>query len=132
MNIIKKTKKNEPLISKKDFSCALRLFITLILFPEQDKENKIKSNRNNVLDYLKSSDLWKKDIYDNEDFNKTLKELKLINAQINQIIQLYEVLGKDIEDNFIDDIKEEIGEKPKNTEDNNPLNNNRDNDNDNN
>ena len=123
------------LISKKDFSCALRLFITLILLPEEDKEKKIKSNRNNVVNYLKSSDLWKEDIYNSEDFNKTLNELKLINAQINQIIQLYEILGKDIEDNFIDDIKEEIGEKPpakkddvakKNTEDNNPSNNNSD------
>ena len=110
----------EHLISKKDFASAIRLFITLVLLPEEDKENKIKSNHNNIVNYLKSSDLWKKDIYDNEDFNKNLNELKLINAQINQITSLYEALGKDIEDNFCDDVKEQI-EKEKSKTNDNPI-----------
>ena len=85
------------LISKKDFAYAIRLFTTLILFLEEDKENKIKYNRNNLVNYLRSSDLWKSDIYDNEDFNKNLNELKSITTvQINQIVDLYDVLGRDI------------------------------------
>ena len=82
-NYYQKEKKNY--ISKKDFAYSIRLFTTLILLPEEDKENKIKSNRNNVVNYLRSSDLWKSDIYDNEDFNKNLNELKSINTQINQL-----------------------------------------------
>ena len=102
--------KNEKshLINKKDFATAIRLFTTLVLFLEGDKENKIKSNRNNVVNYLRASDLWSNDIYDHENFNGNLNELKLINAQISQIISLYEALGKDIEDNFFNDVKGEI------------------------
>ena len=115
IDIINNYYKKEHLITKKDFAYAIRLFMTLVLLPEEDKENKIKSNHNNIVNYLKSSDLWKKDIYDNEDFNKNLDELKSINAHINQIISLYEVLGNDIEDNFCDDVKEQINkEKSKN------------------
>jgi len=33
-------KKNDPLISKKDFSIAIRLFTSLVLFQEKDKEKK--------------------------------------------------------------------------------------------
>ena len=40
----------EHFISKKDFSQAIRLFITLVLFLEKDKEKKIKSNRLNLVD----------------------------------------------------------------------------------
>ena len=105
-NYYQKEKKNY--ISKKDFAYAIRLFTTLILLPEEDKENKIKSNRNNLVNYLRSSDLWKSDIYDNDDFNKNLNELKSINAQINQIVDLYYDLGKDIEDDYFDDVKEQI------------------------
>ena len=37
---------------------AIKLFIALVLFREKDKENKIKSNRKNLIDYLKTPDLW--------------------------------------------------------------------------
>ena len=71
------------------------------------------------MNYLKESDFWKKTIYVNENFNSNLNELTLINAQINQIIFLYDVLGRDIEDNFLDDVKEQINlEKSKNNENN--------------
>ena len=113
--IINEYFQKEHLINKKDFACAIRLFMTFILFLEEDKENKIKMNHNNVINYLKSSDLWKNNIYDNENFDENLNELKLINAQISQIIYLYEFLGRDIEDNFCDDVKEQIEyEKSKN------------------
>ena len=97
-------------IKKGDFATAIRLFTTLVLFLErnkEDKEKKIKNNRNNLVNYLKSSDLWSRDITD-PDFNKDLNELKDINAKISQIIPLYEALGKDIKDSDYDDVKEQI------------------------
>jgi len=102
-------------ISQKNFACAIRLFTTLVLFLEEDKENKIKSNRNNLVNYLKAPDLWNKDIYENDDFNKNLNELKLFNAQINQILSLYETLGKDIEPNFVNDVLDQIEKENKPT-----------------
>ena len=84
--IIKNYYKEGHLITKKDFASAIRLFITLVLYLEEDKDNKIQSNCNNIVNYLKSSDLWNKDIYSNDDFNKNLNELKSFNIQINQII----------------------------------------------
>ena len=92
-------------INKEEFAHAIRLFMTLVLFLEDDKENKIKSNRNNIINYLKAPDLWNKEIDDKQTFYSNLNELKSINAQINQIIPLYELLGKDIEDNFFDEVK---------------------------
>ena len=92
--------------------------MTLVLFLEDDKENKIKSNRNNLINYLKAPDLWNKDIDDMQTFYLNLNELKSINAQINQIISLYEFLGKDIEDNFFDEVKKMLrdGEENPQTE----------------
>ena len=104
--LIKNYYQKKHLINKKDLACAIRLFTTLVLFLEEDKENKIHSNSNNVINYLNSSDLWSNDIYNNDDFNKNLSELKLIKVKINQIISLYEILG-----NRIDDPKEEEDEE---------------------
>ena len=116
--VIKDYYKNEHLITKKDFSCAIRLFTTLVLFFEEDKENKIKLNKYNLVKFLNASDLWNSDIYNNNEFNKNLNELKLINAQINQIISLYETLGKDIEPNFVEDVLKEIKKHKKAIEEN--------------
>ena len=111
---IKEYYQKKYLISKKDFACAIRLFTTLVLFLEEDKENKIKWNCINVVNFLNASDLWNSDIYDNKDFNKNLNELKcLLNAQISQIISLYETLGKDFEPNFIEDVIKEIEKEEK-------------------
>ena len=100
--------KGEHIIKKVDFAYAIRLFISLVLFQEEDKDkdNKIKYNRNNIVNYLKSLDFWKSDF--NEKFLKNLNELKLMNFQVNQIISLYEILGKDIENNYFDDVKQKI------------------------
>ena len=98
----------EHIISKKDLACAIRLFTSLVLFSEEDKNKRIKSNRNNVINYLRAPDLWSRDIYENEDFNKSLNELKSFNVQINQIIDLYEYLGKDIENNFNEKVEKQI------------------------
>ena len=111
IKIINNYFKENHLISKGDFDYAIRLFIILVLFHEEDKENKIKRNRNNVINYLKSPDLWKIELYDNEKFNENLKELKLMNIQINQVIPLYKILVKDIYDNFFDDVIRRIEEE---------------------
>ena len=100
-------KKKDP-ISKKDIAYAIRIFATLVLSQEKDKKNKIQSNHNNLVNYLKVSELWTKDIYDNPDFNIKLNELKLWNVQINQTIPLYEYLGKDIENEFFEEVKKRI------------------------
>ena len=67
----------------------------------------MKNNSNNIINYLKPQDLWSKDVY-NQNFNKNLNELKIINIPVKHIIALYEYLGKDIEDDYFDDIKKEI------------------------
>ena len=99
--------KKDHTIKKKDLAYAIRIFITLVLIPEEDKENKIKKNKNNIVKYLRSPDLWNQDIH-SIDFNKNLNEIKELNIQINQITSFYEVLGRDIEDTIYDDVKDEI------------------------
>ena len=90
--------KKQSLISKEDFSSAIRLFISLILFREEDKENKIKHNCKNIVNYLRAKDFWDKNVYNNDKFNEYLNELKLINIQINEILYLVEIKEEDISD----------------------------------
>ena len=104
-------KEKKHIISKKDLAYAIRLFITIVLIHEDDKEKKIKLNENNVINYLKSEDLWKSGIYNSDKFNNNLDEFKLMNIHINQIIPLYDALGKDLENNFFDDVKRQIKEE---------------------
>ena len=82
----------QNLINPEDLEIAIKLFITLVLFREKDKENKIKFNRKNIVDYLKQSDFWNDEIYSNEKFNENLEELKLYNIKINNIMMLYDFL----------------------------------------
>ena len=104
-------KKKDIIIGKEELENAIRLFITLVLFREKDKENKIKLNRKNLIDYLKSPDLWDIKVYKNENFHPNLNELKLIKIQINQTILLFNYLtgGKEIDEFKImeENIKEE-------------------------
>jgi len=104
-------KKKDIIIGKEELENAIRLMITLVLFREKDKENKIKLNRKNLIDYLKSPDLWDIKVYKNENFNSNLNELKLIKMQINQTILLFNYLieGKEIDEFKImeENIKEE-------------------------
>ena len=107
-------------INKKDLAQAIRIFITLVLFREDDKEkeNKIQKNNNNIMNYLRAQDLWNYNIDNNEKFTKDFDVLKSMNIKIKQIIYLYEFLGKDIDDNFFDDVekKEEEEEQGENNE----------------
>jgi hypothetical protein len=106
-DLINKYYKSEQLINKKDFAYAIRLFITLVLIREDEddkiKIKKIKNNNNNIMKYLKSPDFWKKGIYNDDNFSKNINELKSMNFKVNQIVYLYETLGKDIEKNFFED-----------------------------
>ena len=113
---IKNLNSKKNIIDIKSIAHAIRLFITLVLFLEEDKEKKIKSNLNNVINYLNAPDLWDKNIYDNPDFIINLNQLKLINAHINQIIDLYDKLGKDIEDDFCNDVIKQIENEKSNTQ----------------
>ena len=84
--------KKKSIINKKDLENAIRIFISLVLFRERDKENKIKLNHKNLIDYLKSPDLWDNKKYIEQEFNKSLDELKLCNIKINQTLWLYNYL----------------------------------------
>ena len=68
-----------------------------MLLEEDDKENKIKNNCNNIINYLKSEELWNREVYCHKDFNKNINELKSANIQIKQIVFLYEFLEEDEE-----------------------------------
>jgi hypothetical protein len=70
----------------------------LVLFREEDKVNKIKNNRKNIIDYLKGQDLWDKKIYNDEMFDENLNEIKKINIQINQILNIVEIKEEDFSD----------------------------------
>ena len=47
-------------------------------------------------------------VFNNAEFDKNLKELKCFNIPINQIISIYEILGKDFNDNYFTDVKEKL------------------------
>jgi len=106
-------------ITKKDLAYSLRLFMTLVLFLESDKEKKIKLNKNNILHYIiRPPDLWKKKISNDEKYLKDLNELKSMKITINNIIYLYEALGKDIPDDFFNDVESKIEEDEEQKESN--------------
>ena len=52
-------------IKKDDLAYALRKFITLVLFRENDKDDKIKTDKKNIIEYLKNNNLWKSSLYNN-------------------------------------------------------------------
>ena len=134
--------KEQNLITKNIFKSAIRAFIVLFLNLENDKENNIKGNQNNIINYFDIPDIWDKATYTNRDFSKELNNLKKINIQINQILSLYDYLGEDINDEYFEEVKksikkeeeikktEEKEDQPKKEE--NPADNNDDNDDDSN
>ena len=98
-----------------DLTIAIRLFIELILFLEDNKEN-IKLNKNNIFNYLNSSAYWDINLYNNNEFENNLNELKSMDLKINQIIYLYEYLIENDDEYLFDDVKQIIyGEIRKNS-----------------
>ena len=98
----------QNIINRENLENAIRQFITLVLFREKDKENKIKLNRKNIFDYLNQSDLWNNEIFLNEKFYENLEELKLCHIKINKIMLLYDFLVEKVQKIIKD--KEEKGE----------------------
>ena len=105
IKIIDKYYENHYGITKEDFAYAIRHFITLILFREDDIENILQNNYNNIINYLQSPDYWKTEVYENKNFIENLKELKQMNIPINQVFSLYEFLGGDIDKYFFNDVE---------------------------
>ena len=107
----------ESLISRDNFESAIRLFMTLVLFREEDKDKKIKTNQKNIVNYLKALDLWDKNIYNDKKFSENINELKNINIQINHFLSLIDIQEEDI--SFVkeaSDIGSESLEKGKESE----------------
>ena len=122
--------KKDLIITKNLLATALRLFISIILYREKDKENKIKNNNKNIIDYLKEKDLWKnKDIKD-DIFNKNLIQIKSLNIKIKEILWLYFYLTDNKDEDFEKDIKifikilsENNNRPPEESDDNPQINN---------
>ena len=101
-------------IKKKDLASAIRIFITLVLFTEEekDKDNKIKSNKKNIIDYLKNKDLWESSLYNNsERFEENLSQLKGLNIKIKEILFFYYYLVDNKDEGFEDEIVNHINKR---------------------
>ena len=100
--------KQDHFIKKENLSKAIRLFVTLYLYKE-DKERKVKTNRNNIMSYLSViPDLWEKNIFENAKFKEDSVKLNDLGIQINQMMYGYEKLGGDLKNDFFNDVIEAI------------------------
>ena len=84
--------------------------MSLVLFREEDKENKIKANKKNLINYLNVEDFWQIKIFSDNKFNYELSELKQFNLQTYQIVWLYDYLVEEEKEDFNDDEEEEHDE----------------------
>ena len=75
---------------------------------EKDKENNIRENKNNIVNYLDIPDIWDITISSKVNFHKELSNLKELNICVNQIVSLYDFLGEDINDEYFEDVKKEL------------------------
>ena len=123
--------KKEILITKDIFVLSIRLFISLFLFNEKDKEKKIKENFCNIINYfLKIPDLWNsdfmktRDIYNfkKEEWKSELEEIQKLDIKMNQLIELEELLGKDFEEKYFEDLKKEIEKRKREEEEQKKFN----------
>lgn len=105
---IKKCFESQTLIKEKEFKNAIRSFIALFLSFEKDKENNIKENDNNIVNYLDIPDLWDITISEKGNFHKELNNLKQLNVKVNQIVSLYEFLGEDINEEYFEDVEKAL------------------------
>lgn len=97
---IKKYFENNHQITKEIFASTIRRFIVLFLSKEKNKENRIKNNTNNIINYLNIPDIWDKKIYDMKEFSKELEGLENLKIQLNQALSLYEELGEENTEEF--------------------------------
>ena len=101
----------DMIIQKDSLASAIRLFISLVLYREEekDKDKKIKSNKRNVIEYLKGKDLWeteKNKIYNDIKFEENLDKIKSLNIKIKEILWLYYYLTNNKDEGFENEIKE--------------------------
>jgi hypothetical protein len=97
---IKKYFEKNHQITKEIFASTIRRFIVLFLSKEKNKENKIKNNTNNIINYLNIPDIWDKKTYDMKEFAKELEGLENLKIQLNQVLSLYEELGEENTEEF--------------------------------
>jgi len=100
--------KKQTIINEKIFKAAIRAFIVLYLNFEKDKENNIKQNENNIINYLNIIDIWDITTYSKENFKEELNNLKQLKIKMNQIISLYDFLVDDINIKYFEDVQKEL------------------------
>ena len=104
-------------IKKDDLAYALRIFITLVLFREKDKGNKIKINKKNIIDYLNNKDLWKSSLYNNPSkFELDLSKIKRLNIKIQEILFFYYYLIDKKDEGFENEVVNYIKKKKEEAE----------------
>jgi hypothetical protein len=96
------------IIKKESMGTAIRLFISLVLYREEekDKDKRIKANRKNIIDYLKGKDLWETGIYKDSGFEQNLDEIKSLDIKIKEILWFYYYLTNNKDEGFEDEVKE--------------------------
>ena len=105
--------KNGMIITKDTLASAIRIFISLVLYREEEKnkDRKIKLNRKNIIEYLKIRDLWELKIYKDEKFEDNLTKIKELNIKINEILCFYYYLTDNKDEGFEIEVKEELRRK---------------------
>ena len=96
---------------RKKFKATIRAFITLFLIFEKDKENNVKQNENNVINYFDIHDIpdiWDTTISSMSNFKEELNYLKQLNIKINQIVSFYDFLGEDITPKYFEEVSAEV------------------------
>ena len=105
-NSLEEILKTNKIIQKDDLTTAIRLFITLVLYREKDndKDTKIRANKKNIAEYLKSKDLWDSSKYNNTArFEEDLLKIKELNLKIKDILYLYyDLMGNKDEDYVVE------------------------------
>ena len=103
--------KKGMIITKDSLASAIRLFISLVLYREKDKDKKIKLNRKNIIEYLKVRDLWESKIYKDEKFEENLAKIKELKIKTNEILYFYYYLTDNRDEGFEIEVKEELRRK---------------------
>ena len=94
----------KSIINKESLANAIRIFISVVLYREKDKD-KIKTNKKNIIGYLHKKDLWENKIYTNEKFEKNIDEIKSFKIAIKEILWFYNLIN-DVEEDYEKDVIE--------------------------
>ena len=102
--------KKDMIIKKESLATAIRLFISIVLYreKEKDKDKKIKLNRKNIIEYLKSKDIWEANIYNDGQFEENLEKIKSLNIKIKEILWFYYYLIDNKDEGFENEVKEHL------------------------